>query len=413
MSEPAQVSTEHVPRRLIGRAISLVAVAGAVVIGLVVWRITNQFPRTDDAWVLANLIGIAPEVNGPITAIHVRDNQFVKSGDLLFEIDARPFEYALARAKSDQVTLEKQILNEERVIAGQRAAVASSEASLSTSRSNVTAAEANISAARAAVGRAESGVTSAEADYKLATDTLRRLEPLLVRQFVTADQVDRQRTAKQTAAETVRQAQAQLALTRAQLEAALAQRTTAGSNVHQSQAQLQQSIHNVTLLDPMLAERPARAAAVQTAEYNLSRCRVYAPFDARVTDMNISQGAYAHAGQAVFTLIDVRNWYAMGNFRESQLKDIQPGMVADVYVMSQPTVRFSGTVESAAYGVAPQDIVLSQGLPAVQRSINWVHLATRYPVRVRVDRPPAELFRIGESAVVIIRGRVNTADRPK
>ena len=83
-------------------------------------------------------------------------------------------------------------------------------------------------------------------------------------------------------------------------------------------------------------------------------------------------------------------------------------MQADVYVMSRPNVRFSGTVDSIGFGVIPDpDIVgtLQPGLPNLQRTLNWVHLASRYPVRVRVQNPPADLFRVGESAVVTIRGR--------
>lgn len=399
-----ETSTEARPKRLVGRALGASIVIGAVITGLIVWRETTRYPRTDDAWVLANLIGIAPEVSGPIDQLKVGDNQYVKAGDLLFEIDPRPFEYALARARSEKAALEGQILNEQRAIAGQRSAVNSAQASVSTAQANVTAAEANINAGRAAVLRAQAGVASAQAEYTLASDTLHRLEPLLTRQFVTADQVDRARTSQRTAEQGVAQARSQLALSEAQLQAAMAQRNQASSNTQQSRAQLQQSIHSVSLLDPLVAQRQGRVAAVQNAEYDLARCRVYAPFDARVTDLNISEGAYAHAGQAVFTLIDTRKWYVIGNFRESQLRTIQAGMPADVYVMSKPNQRFSGVVESASYGVTPQDVSLSQGLPSVQRSLNWVHLATRIPVRVRVENPVSDLFRIGETAVVIIRG---------
>jgi membrane fusion protein, multidrug efflux system len=126
------------------------------------------------------------------------------------------------------------------------------------------------------------------------------------------------------------------------------------------------------------------------------------------TNLTISEGAYAHVGQQVFTLIDARTWWAVANFRESQLQHILPGMHADVYVMSKPSVRFAGVVDSVGFGVTPDsDVVgrLEPGLPDVQRTLNWVHLASRYPVRVRVENPPAELFRVSESAVVSIRGR--------
>jgi multidrug efflux system membrane fusion protein len=175
----------------------------------------------------------------------------------------------------------------------------------------------------------------------------------------------------------------------------------------QSKAQHQQTQHAVTTLEPLVNQRGARASAIETARYNLNNCRVYAPFDARVTNLTISEGAYAHIGQQVFTLIDARTWWAVANFREGQLQHITPGMRADVYLISKPSVRFSGVVDSIGFGVTPDQTVVGRfekGLPDVQRTLNWVHLATRYPVRVRVENPPSDLFRISQSAVVIIRG---------
>ena len=132
---------------------------------------------------------------------------------------------------------------------------------------------------------------------------------------------------------------------------------------------------------------------MQTAQYNLDNCKVHAPFDARVTNLILSEGAYAHTGQQIFTLIDARNWWAIGNFRETQLKHIAPGMKADVYVLSRPTVRLQGIVDSIGYGVTPDTDVISNlgnGLPDVQRTLNWVHLASRYPVRVRITDTQAD-----------------------
>ncbi len=110
----------------------------------------------------------------------------------------------------------------------------------------------------------------------------------------------------------------------------------------------------------------------------------------------------------MFTLIDARVWWAVANFREGQLQHIAPGMWVDVYVMSKPDVHFSGVVDSIGFGVTSDaDLVgrLEPGLPDVQRTLNWVHLASRYPVRIRVENPPADLFRVSESAVVVKRGR--------
>jgi multidrug efflux system membrane fusion protein len=230
---------------------------------------------------------------------------------------------------------------------------------------------------------------------------------LLARQFVTVDQVDRARTSESAQAEALKQAQSQLQLSQAGLKSALAQYERSQAAVTQSKAQHEQAQHAVTTLEPLTNQRGAREAAVNNARYDLDNCRVSAPFDARVTNLTISEGAYAHVGQQVFTLIDARNWWAIANFREGQLQHIAAGMRADVYVMSKPNLRLSGVVESIGFGVTPDPTVtgrLEPGLPDVQRTLNWVHLASRYPVRVRVQDPPADLFRVGESAVVNIRG---------
>jgi multidrug efflux system membrane fusion protein len=319
-------------------------------------------------------------VEGPLIRLNVSDNQFVKKGELLFEIDERPYEYALESALSAQETLEGQIEDEGRRIAALVSAVS--------------VAEANIHSAEADVATAERGVDRAHAEWAYASNNLQRLEPLLEKHFVTVDDIDKARTSEIAQQEALKQAQSRLLLAQAELKSA--------------QAQHEQAAHAVTTLEPLINQRGGREAAVKNARYNLNNCRVYAPFEARVTNLTISEGAYAHIGQQMFILIDARRWWAVANFREGQLGHITPGMRADVYVMSQPNRRFSGVVDSLGFGVTPDaDLIgtFGSGLPDVQRTLNWVHLASRYPVRVLVENPAPELFRVSESAVVIMRGR--------
>jgi multidrug efflux system membrane fusion protein len=209
-------------------------------------------------------------------------------------------------------------------------------------------------------------------------------------------------------AQALKQAESQLSVARAEVRSAQAQYLHSTSALDQSRAQHEQAQHSVLTLDPLIGQRGARAADVKNAKYNLDNCRVYAPFDARVTNLNISEGAFAHVGQQVFTLIDARTWWALANFRETQLRNIQPGMRAEVYIPSRSSMRFTGVVDSIGFGVTPDaDVIgrLEPGLPDVQRTLNWVHLAARYPVRVRIEDPPADLFRVGETSVVTIQGR--------
>jgi membrane fusion protein, multidrug efflux system len=389
--------------RIVRALIALVAVA----LGLVVLFETNRQPRTDDAEVTANFIGIAPQVEGPIIHLNVRDNQFVKQGDLIFEIDDRPYQYALENALSEQAALEGQISDERRRIAALVSGVSVAQANIQSSQADVARWAAAVEQAKADVENSEQGVSRAKAEWTYSNNNLHRIEPLLAKQFVTVDQVDKARTSEIAEAEALKQASSQLLLSQAGLKSAEAQYERSKALLDQSKAQHQQSEHAVTTLDPLITQRGARMSAVQTAQYNLHNCKVYAPFDARVTNLTISDGAYVHIGQQVFILIDTRTWWVIANFPENILQHIKPGMRADVYVQSKPNVRFSGVVDSTGFGVTPDADVfgtLGPGLPDAQRTLNWVHLASRFPVRVRVNDPPADLFRVGESAVVIVRG---------
>jgi multidrug efflux system membrane fusion protein len=395
-------------RKYLGRLIGIGILIGALILGVTILRRTSFYPRTDDAEVLANFIGIAPQVEGPILHLNVHDNQFVKQGNLLFEVDPRPYEYALERTLSDQAALEGQIGDEGRRIAALVSAVSVSQANIQSAQADVIRWEASIDQAKADVANAEQGVNRAKADWTYASNNLQRIEPLLVKQFVTVDQVDKARSSETALSEALKQTKSQVELARAGLKSALAQYQHSQAVLEQSKAQHEQAQNAVTTLEPLVNQRGAKASAVKDARYNLNNCRILAPFDARVTNLTISEGAYAHIGQQVFTLIDARTWWVVANFREGQLPHVQPGMKTDVYVMSKPNMRFSGIVDSIGFGVTPDADVVGRfepGLPDVQRTLNWVHLASRYPVRVRVTDPVPEFFRVSESAVVILRGR--------
>ena len=384
-------------------AVLVLAVAGLIV----VYSATTRHPQTDDAEIFANYIGISPVVEGPILHLNVADNQRVRQGELLFQIDDRPYKYAVDRAVSDRAALEGQIVDEQRRIQAEVHAVTASGAATRSATANVDRAQASISEAEADVAQSEAALDRAKTEWEYAENNLHRVEPLLVKQFVTVDQVDQARTTEQAGAQSVHEAESQLALNRAHLNSMLAALAEAKASAEQSTAQLHQSQSSVLTLDPLVTQRQGKTAAIDNAQYNFDQCRVYAPFDARVTNLVISEGAYAHVGQEIFTLIDTRVWWVLANFRETQLKHIQPGMIADIYSMSDPGLRLTGVVESTGYGVIPDPSILGKitsGLPDVQRTLSWVRLASRYPVRIRIQSPPSDSLRLGESAVVVIRG---------
>src|SRR5882757_967102 len=320
--EPEQPQNHRKPIRNLRIGI----VSAAVALGLVAFFEINRQPRTDDAEVFANFIGIAPQVEGPIVRLNVRDNQFVKKGELLYEIDGRPYQYALQRVLSEQAALEGQIADEQRKINALVSGVSVAKANISSSQADVVRWAAAVEQARADVANAEQGVSRAKAEWTYASNNLHRLEPLLEKQFVTVDQVDRAKTSEIAQSEALKQAGSQLRLSQAGLQSAQAQYERSRAALEQSKAQHQQAHNSVTTLEPLVNQRGTRESAVKDARYNLNNCRVYAPFDALVTNLTISEGAYARVGQDVFTLIDARTWWAIGNFREGQLEHIKPGM---------------------------------------------------------------------------------------
>jgi membrane fusion protein, multidrug efflux system len=209
----------------------------------------------------------------------------------------------------------------------------------------------------------------------------------------------------ETRTRAVQQAEAQVAVSEAHVQTTRSHYKQSGADLEQSEAQRDQAANGVEILAPLTSQREERAAAVRTAQYNLDNCRVYAPFDGYITNLTTSVGEYVHTGSQVFTMIDARVWWVVANFRETQLNHVALGSPADLFLMSHENLPLRGVVESIGHGVTPDPSVagvLSPGLPAIERSLSWVHLAARYPVRIRIESPPSSLLRIGETAVAVV-----------
>src|ERR1700745_901157 len=136
MRDDTAVNTQN--RKIIGRWISIVIVASAVVAGFVVLYHTNYYPRTDDSEIFASFIGISRQGDGPLVRLNVKDNQLVKTGYLLYEIDERPYRYALENALSEQGALEGQIADEQRRIAALVSAVPVAQENIHSAEAEVT-----------------------------------------------------------------------------------------------------------------------------------------------------------------------------------------------------------------------------------------------------------------------------------
>jgi multidrug efflux system membrane fusion protein len=333
-------------RKTLGVLVSLIALAGVLVAGVLVSRRIDQRPRTDDAYLQADIVHMAPDVSGRIVELDIRDNQKVQRGQVLFRIDPEPYQLRVDQA---------------------RAAVSRLEATLAVTADQVAS---QISKADAA----ERGIGNAEAQRALASSTLARMEPLLGRGFVTAQQVDQARTTQRTS---------QISLQQARLQAAEARQA-------------------ITSTKPTEAELEGARATLALAERDLRKTIVYAPCDGRITALEIAAGEFAATGHPLFTIIDTEQWYAIGNFRETDLAGFRPGQRATVYVMAQPNRPLHGEIDSLGWGVASDVSATFGGLPHVERTLNWVRIAARFPVRIRLEAPPDGLMRYGATAVIVI-----------
>jgi membrane fusion protein, multidrug efflux system len=338
----AGASPHDLAVRTIGRALGALIVLGAIVLSISVTRLYYVYPRTDDAYVRANVVGIAAHVSGPIVQMPIVDNQHVRQGGLLFVVDPRPYRSVLDKAQADLMLTNLQI-----------------------------------KALEDSIRSAKSREIQLGAELAYDRQYLDRIEPLLTRHFVTANDVFNARS---------------------RVEADQAAVSSAHSEVSKAQNDLGQ-------YGDINARRKAVEAALYDANLNLEYCYVRAPFDAYVTNLNITIGQYANEGREVLSLVDNRTWYVVANFRENFLGHIRPGMNAVVYLLSYPNVRFHGRVQGVGWALYQTNGATIEGLPQVEETLNWVRLSQRFPVRIVLDRGnPAFPFRQGATAVVTIQG---------
>jgi multidrug resistance efflux pump len=281
-------------RNLVGFVATAVIFIVAIVIGRVLWVHYMDEPWTRDGRVRAEIVNVAPDVSGAIVDLPVKDNQFVKKGDLLMQIDPSHYQIAVEQAQ---------------------AAVAARKAELQMKRD----------------------------------DAQRRAD------------MDSQVVSKES-------------------------RENATHTASAADAAYQQAL-----------------AALDAAKLNLERTRVVSPVDGYVTNLSVFRGDYASAGAAKLAIVDSHSFWVYGYFEETKLPHVRIGDQAEVRLMSGGTLQ--GHVESISRGIYDRDNPQSHELLAdVNPTFNWVRLAQRVPVRVKIDSVPADvMLAAGTTCTVIVR----------
>lgn len=334
--------------RRLGKLISLLIIAVGSGIGLFALERSARFPSTDDATIDADIVHVAAAVGGRIIDLPVAENVQVARGDVLFRIDSIPYQQAVQQAQADLELAEAALDTQHRVIFTQQSAASVANDQIQRAISNL----------------------------DLATRTVERLSPLAAKGYVPVQQLDQAQTAQRDATTSLQQAREQEAAAARAIDTDAAARAT----VH------------------------ARQAALAIAQRALDDTTVRATHDGRVVGLTISTGEMVVPSQSVFTLVNTQEWYAVANFREFDLAAIAVGDCATVYSMINRGRPIKGVVQGIGSGVLDTErINLPRSVPYVERSLNWVRVAQRFPVRVRLEAPPPELLRLGASAVVEVK----------
>ncbi|EIF33439.1 multidrug resistance efflux pump [Burkholderia sp. Ch1-1] len=337
------------PRRpLWAKLISLAIVAAAVLFALYVLHRSSVMPSTDDATIDADVVHVASVVGGRIVDIPVAENMHVAKGDLLFQIDPVPYSLTVAQTQADLSVAQAALDTQRRV--------------LSTQRSTAT-----ISADQ---------VQRAKANLGLAERTVERLGPLASKGYVPAQQFDQAQTARHDATTSLQQAREQ------QTAAVQAIDTEAGAE----------------------ATVRARQAALDIARHALNDTTVRATHGGRVVGLSVLTGEIVAPAQTLFTLVNDDEWFVVANFRETDLHAIAVGDCVTAFSMIDRARPIKGTVQGIGAGVLDTDrISLPRSVPYIERSLNWVRVAQRFPVRIRLENPPQQLMRLGATAVVEVK----------
>ena len=333
-SRPEEKEIAPPPPRKKGRKLKLLVAAAGVLIVLAAvtfyyLRFIAPYESTDDAFIDGYLSLISSRVPGQISQLLVTDNQKVKAGDVLVQIDPRDYESSLSLARAD----------------------------LAGANSQLYQAQAQVKVSEAKVAQAQAAVVAAEAEAHRASDDLKRYETVESRAV--------SKSAFDLTQAQARAADANLDAARSQSKAAESEVALSGAGVQTATAAVQQA-----------------EARLHQAELNLSYTKIIAPRAGRITARTVQLGNYVQPGQVMLALVPANVWVT-ANFKETQLTDMRPGQPVKVSVDAYPKREFNGRVDSLQFGSGARFSLL----PPENAVGNYVKVVQRVPVKIVFDKP--------------------------
>jgi membrane fusion protein, multidrug efflux system len=380
----------------------------------VAWYILTGRVSTDDAQVDCHITAVAPQVPGYVVQLLINDNTPVKEGDLLVQIDARPYQAEVEQAKANldfaeaqansaklQITLTRETTTHNTGGAtaqkeSDAADYASSQAQLEqTATANLRVAEANVAAKKATNDRAQSD--------------LARYTPLLTTDDVSKYQFDAVDATARVAKSDLLAAQQQLAAAQQAVDIAKANTRSSQARLSRSQSLLLQTkaqerqvpIAEATYKSAVAAAERAKAA-LQQAELNLAYTHIIAPITGQVTQRSVDLGQYVSPGQLLFTLVPLDQVYVTANFKETQMANVAPGQKVRIHVDTY-SQEFEGVVDSIAGASGSRQALL----PPQNATGNFIKVVQRIPVKILVkpNKNPNLVLRPGMNVEATIYTR--------
>ena len=387
--EPEPPRNKRRPFVIVGAiiALMLVGIGGYLLL-------TAGEEGTDDAQVMADMVPVATRVAGQIVKVAIVENQLVKKGDLIAQIDDADYVAKVKEAEADLLSNQAQAQAADAQVAvisaSSKGGLTSARSALMGSTVSVGSAEAQVAAARAALARAQADVHKAELD-------LNRAKELKAANAIPQQQLDNAQSAYDVAEAALQQAKANVAV-------ADEAKRMAQERVGEARGRLSQSSPIEAQIAAARAQADLAHARVQSAQaqldiakLQLSYTKLVAPNDGLASKLSVHEGQLVTVGSPVIELVPIKT-YVIANFKETQLSKMKPGQRTDIKIDAYPGRKFSGKVESLSGGTGSSFSLL----PADNASGNFVKVVQRVPVRIAWDTLPDVPLRAGLSADITV-----------
>jgi len=367
----------------------LVAATGLIVLFLY-QSYAKTHIKTDDAFVEGSIHLVAPRVAGTVSEVLIRDNQSVKAGDLLVNLDRVPFEQGLAEARASLRAEQGKLAEARAQVDAQEKRVAATRASLASTRQMEDQLAAAVLARQAELRAREASMRQAQLD-------LERAENLAAQEVIPQSRLDRAKTAFEmesaamaAAAELKNQAEAAIRSHKSTVSQVLAQLKAEEASLEKTRASLNTQVEQIAM----------RQAQVEMAELRLDYSSVKAPADGFVTRMSTEVGNTVQAGQPLMSLVSLDDAFVLANYKETRIEHILPGQKARIRIDAYPGKIFTGRVDSVMAGAGSAFTLF----PTENASGNYVKVVQRIPVKITFDNleEARPYLKVGISAVPTI-----------